>query len=586
MSGLGGADYWAATTTSDNDYGRGLSSTPPLPATSPGSNGRSPTSATADGHNDSHSKSTNSTTTTTSSGRKLRNFFGQRPPSELIATHLLEYFPRAQNNKLLSKQMRQSMRRSMAMVRRDSHESGGGGAAAGQTSWERMPDSSAGTLEHRTSHTSSTYSTDQLSSSPLLGVENASGGEGMSTSHVVAGRRTPRSSTGSGRSAASLLEPMHELEDDGAQQNPSGTVVGSGGADDSKSIISNSSKRASRRASGRPSLRDARRRTNRNSDAASVLTVDEVTAELEERRASMEYWASTAAGQELAVDGPGAGASSGVEAGSTAVGLRPPSISLSFEDDLDDDEDAFDDDDDNDDFSDEDDSLSNDDDDYHELDDDGHGSANDRLSSTGHRASGANAGGQSGTRGQRGSGTDSDGQGSGAGTRTSSKPALKWIKGALIGAGSFGSVYLGMNPLSGSLMAVKQVELPTSHSHNEERKKSMLDALEREIDLLKDLQHESECTDSLFDCARLECCQADVHSFRTTLYVPSCRHCAVPRLVIGWPTPQHFPRVRSRRFSRCVVVQLRRVRRSAREQIRTTDLDWPRILARARDCAS
>ncbi len=72
------------------------------------------------------------------------------------------------------------------------------------------------------------------------------------------------------------------------------------------------------------------------------------------------------------------------------------------------------------------------------------------------------------------------------------KPTLKWIKGALIGAGSFGSVYLGMNPTSGSLMAVKQVELPTGHSHNEERKKSMLDALEREIELLKVLQHESE----------------------------------------------------------------------------------------------
>lgn len=69
---------------------------------------------------------------------------------------------------------------------------------------------------------------------------------------------------------------------------------------------------------------------------------------------------------------------------------------------------------------------------------------------------------------------------------------MKWIKGALIGAGSFGSVYLGMNPLSGSLMAVKQVELPTGKSHNEERKKSMLEALEREIELLKVLQHESE----------------------------------------------------------------------------------------------
>lgn len=38
-------------------------------------------------------------------------------------------------------------------------------------------------------------------------------------------------------------------------------------------------------------------------------------------------------------------------------------------------------------------------------------------------------------------------------------------------------------------MAVKQVELPTGSSANEERKKGMLTALEREIALLKELQH-------------------------------------------------------------------------------------------------
>ena len=68
---------------------------------------------------------------------------------------------------------------------------------------------------------------------------------------------------------------------------------------------------------------------------------------------------------------------------------------------------------------------------------------------------------------------------------------MKWIRGALIGAGSFGSVYLGMDAMNGLLMAVKQVELPTGSGPNEERKKSMLNALEREIDLLKDLQHEN-----------------------------------------------------------------------------------------------
>lgn len=48
-----------------------------------------------------------------------------------------------------------------------------------------------------------------------------------------------------------------------------------------------------------------------------------------------------------------------------------------------------------------------------------------------------------------------------------------------------------MDAATGLLMAVKQVELPTGSAPNEERKKSMLSALEREIELLKDLQHEN-----------------------------------------------------------------------------------------------
>jgi len=69
------------------------------------------------------------------------------------------------------------------------------------------------------------------------------------------------------------------------------------------------------------------------------------------------------------------------------------------------------------------------------------------------------------------------------------KARRKWLKGALIGAGSFGSVYLGMDQRTGLYMAVKQVELPTGESDNEQRKMSMLEALEREIALLKTLEH-------------------------------------------------------------------------------------------------
>ena len=47
------------------------------------------------------------------------------------------------------------------------------------------------------------------------------------------------------------------------------------------------------------------------------------------------------------------------------------------------------------------------------------------------------------------------------------------MKGALIGTGSFGAVYLGLNPMNGQLLAVKQVELP-KEGRNDERKQLMV----------------------------------------------------------------------------------------------------------------
>ena len=40
-------------------------------------------------------------------------------------------------------------------------------------------------------------------------------------------------------------------------------------------------------------------------------------------------------------------------------------------------------------------------------------------------------------------------------------------------------------------MAVKQVELPTGSSANNERKMNMLSALEHEIELLQEMQHDN-----------------------------------------------------------------------------------------------
>lgn len=70
-----------------------------------------------------------------------------------------------------------------------------------------------------------------------------------------------------------------------------------------------------------------------------------------------------------------------------------------------------------------------------------------------------------------------------------SEAPKNWIKGTLIGQGSFGCVHLGMNGLTGELMAVKQVSLgdfsKTSH------KQAMVDALQREMNLLRDFQHDN-----------------------------------------------------------------------------------------------
>jgi mitogen-activated protein kinase kinase kinase len=67
----------------------------------------------------------------------------------------------------------------------------------------------------------------------------------------------------------------------------------------------------------------------------------------------------------------------------------------------------------------------------------------------------------------------------------------QWMKGALIGQGSFGSVYLALHAVTGELLAVKQVETPSpgADRQNDAKKKSMIEALKREIGLLRELQH-------------------------------------------------------------------------------------------------
>ena len=64
---------------------------------------------------------------------------------------------------------------------------------------------------------------------------------------------------------------------------------------------------------------------------------------------------------------------------------------------------------------------------------------------------------------------------------------MRWHKGALIGAGSFGNVFLGMNARTGILMAVKQVELTQSDDERTRRRRMMVESLDSENELVKNL---------------------------------------------------------------------------------------------------
>jgi mitogen-activated protein kinase kinase kinase len=67
-----------------------------------------------------------------------------------------------------------------------------------------------------------------------------------------------------------------------------------------------------------------------------------------------------------------------------------------------------------------------------------------------------------------------------------------WMKGDLIGEGSFGSVYLALHAVTGELMAVKQVELPNvaKGTESDKKKTAMIAALKQEITLLQGLRHD------------------------------------------------------------------------------------------------
>jgi mitogen-activated protein kinase kinase kinase len=166
-------------------------------------------------------------------GRRLRNFFGHRPPSELISSHFTDYFPAADGKKL-SKTVRQSMRKSIA--RRDSQWAGGGWA------WEN-----------------GAFADGALDPPPPLPAKDNASTESLS-----------RTSTDSAPRAPSVR-------------------VASPPDDDGDTLSVRSIRSARQRPVSRASVGSRLTTKSRDSDAASLLTVDEITAEVESRRASEIY---------------------------------------------------------------------------------------------------------------------------------------------------------------------------------------------------------------------------------------------------------------------------------------------------------
>jgi len=67
---------------------------------------------------------------------------------------------------------------------------------------------------------------------------------------------------------------------------------------------------------------------------------------------------------------------------------------------------------------------------------------------------------------------------------------FKWVRGELIGRGTYGRVYLALNATTGEMIAVKQVEMPrTPSDKNDSRQITVVQALKMESETLKDLDH-------------------------------------------------------------------------------------------------
>ncbi|BEJ13857.1 hypothetical protein CspHIS471_0310310 [Cutaneotrichosporon sp. HIS471] len=353
--------------------------------------------------------SARSSTIGATSRKKMYNFFGHRPPSELISNHLADYFPSARKRDL-EKTVRQSMMRLSQGQAQGLAVGAVHPAAASSTSLHSGPsgvqDAASPSRKARPPSTRTVSSSTTHAAIPEEVEMSNKAGDAMTS--ATAEHAAPVDTH------PPLLPPFEStgesLVDSLQQYSPAPSTV--------RPALRQGRRGSSGSNLSRISVISSIRKSKDKSDTASLLTVDEITAEVENRRASMSTLNDS---QEQ--DRPFTPAASDVFPSEDDTSDSSPSDTESEE------------------------------------------SCNS---------------------------TDSEDHGQGrAISSTGSRQIIKWIKGALIGAGSFGSVFLGMDAHSGLLMAVKQVDLPSGDARNEEKKRSTVQALEREIELLRELQHEN-----------------------------------------------------------------------------------------------
>ncbi|KAG9007621.1 hypothetical protein FRB94_014139 [Tulasnella sp. JGI-2019a] len=70
------------------------------------------------------------------------------------------------------------------------------------------------------------------------------------------------------------------------------------------------------------------------------------------------------------------------------------------------------------------------------------------------------------------------------------RPNITWVKGDLIGKGTYGKVFLALNAITGEMLAVRQVEMPQSTSDQENQIQiAAVNAIRNERDILEGLDH-------------------------------------------------------------------------------------------------